>query len=77
MTENIIVVALVAIATIGVVSLYGNNLRALFGAAAGNLAGVQGANNGTTAGTGQVEKGLGDFAQGGGADTNRANRRER
>ena len=39
MTEYIIIVALIAIAAIGVVSLYGDNIRMLFAAEANALAG--------------------------------------
>lgn len=39
MTEYIIIVALIAIAAIGVVSLFGDNIRKLFGASAQALAG--------------------------------------
>jgi Flp pilus assembly pilin Flp len=39
MTEYIIVVALIAIAAIGVVTMFGGNMRALFGAATAALAG--------------------------------------
>lgn len=39
MTEYIIIVALVAIAAIGVVTLFGDNIRALFGASADALHG--------------------------------------
>jgi Flp pilus assembly pilin Flp len=39
MTEYIIVVALIAIAAIGVVSLFGDNIRDLFGASGNALAG--------------------------------------
>ncbi len=41
MTEYIIIVALIAIAAIGVITLFGDNIRALFGAAADATAGVQ------------------------------------
>ena len=41
MTEYIIIVALIAIAAIGVVTLFGNNIRALFGMSADSLAGEQ------------------------------------
>jgi Flp pilus assembly pilin Flp len=41
MTEYIVIVGLVAIAAIGVVTVFGDNVRALFGAAAGGLAGQQ------------------------------------
>jgi Flp pilus assembly pilin Flp len=39
MTETAIIVALVAIATIGVVGLFGNNIRSLFGGSSDSLAG--------------------------------------
>ncbi len=39
MTEYIIIVALIAIAAIGVITLFGNNIRKLFGASAEALAG--------------------------------------
>jgi len=39
MTEYIIIVALIAIAAIGVITLFGNNIRRLFGASADALAG--------------------------------------
>lgn len=39
MTEYIIIVALIAIAAIGVVGLFGDNIRALFGASADALQG--------------------------------------
>ena len=41
MTEYIIIVALIAIAAIGVVSLFGDNIRALFATSANALAGVE------------------------------------
>ena len=41
MTEYVIVVALVAVAAIGVVTVFGNNIRELFGASASALAGVE------------------------------------
>ncbi len=43
MTEYIIIVALIAIAAIGVVTLFGNNLRKIFGVANDALAGEQSA----------------------------------
>jgi pilus assembly protein Flp/PilA len=43
MTEYIIIVALIAIAAIGVVSLFGDNIRALFGTSANALAGNEAA----------------------------------
>lgn len=39
MTEYIIIVALIAIAAIGVITLFGDNIRALFGMSANALAG--------------------------------------
>lgn len=39
MTEYIIIVALIAIAAIGVISLFGNNIRNLFGMATDSLSG--------------------------------------
>ncbi len=41
MTEYIIIVALIAIAAIGVITLFGDNIRALFGAAADATSGEQ------------------------------------
>ena len=43
MTEYIIIVALIAIAAIGVVTLFGDNLRKIFGTANDALAGEQNA----------------------------------
>ena len=43
MTEYIIIVALIAIAAIGVVSLFGDNIRKLFGASVKALNGQEGA----------------------------------
>jgi Flp pilus assembly pilin Flp len=42
MTEYIIIVALIAIAAIGVITLFGNNIRKLFGMSADALAGQDG-----------------------------------
>jgi pilus assembly protein Flp/PilA len=39
MTEYIIIVALIAIAAIGIITLFGDNIRKLFGASAQALAG--------------------------------------
>jgi Flp pilus assembly pilin Flp len=41
MTEYIIIVALIAIAAIGVITLFGDNIRKLFGASADALAGEE------------------------------------
>jgi Flp pilus assembly pilin Flp len=45
MTEYIIIVALIAIAAIGVITLFGDNIRKLFGASAAALAGESSVNN--------------------------------
>lgn len=41
MTEYIIIVALIAIAAIGVITIFGDNVRALFSASANALAGEE------------------------------------
>lgn len=41
MTEYIIIVSLIAIAAIGVVTLFGDNIRKLYGAAADGIAGEE------------------------------------
>jgi pilus assembly protein Flp/PilA len=45
MTEYIIIVALIAIAAIGVITLFGDNIRKLFGASAAALAGNSAVSN--------------------------------
>lgn len=45
MTEYIIIVALIAIAAIGVITVFGNNLRVLFSNSANALAGNEEATN--------------------------------
>lgn len=45
MTEYIIIVALIAIAAIGVITLFGDNIRKLFGASAAALAGEASVDN--------------------------------
>jgi pilus assembly protein Flp/PilA len=69
MTEYILLVALVGIASIGIVSLYGNNLRALLGASSNALAGSSNERN-TAAKASGTRKTLNDFGvvQGGGSD---------
>ena len=66
MTEYIIIVALIAIAAIGVITLFGNNIRRLFGASADALAG--GTNVTPTTGTAteahKQTKTLKSFAEG-------------
>ncbi len=51
MTEYIIIVALIAIAAIGVVTMFGQNIRALFGAATTALSGNTAVSAQTTADT--------------------------
>ena len=66
MTEYIIIVALIAIAAIGVVSLFGDNIRALFATSANALAGNENAKHGLddTGGKKFAEhKGLKNFAE--------------
>jgi Flp pilus assembly pilin Flp len=49
MTEYLIIVALIAIAAIGVVTVFGSDIRQLFNATTNSLSGGQGANNSVTA----------------------------
>ena len=64
MTEYIIIVALIAIAAIGVVTVFGNNIRALFGAADSALSNKPG-NPATADGQKQAKKAdLKNFANG-------------
>jgi len=64
MTEYIIVVALVAIAAIGIITLFGNNLRKLFGSSAEALAGNETVvNTGQTAQRQLQEKNLASFGE--------------
>jgi Flp pilus assembly pilin Flp len=52
MTEYIIVVALIAIAAIGIITLFGDNIRRLFGMSADALAGDDGIANRNQSGAG-------------------------
>jgi Flp pilus assembly pilin Flp len=62
MTEYIIIVALIAIAAIGVITLFGNNIRKLFGASAEALAGNEDVKNtGQTANQQLQRKNLQNF----------------
>jgi Flp pilus assembly pilin Flp len=62
MTEYIIIVALIAIAAIGIITLFGNNIRKLFGASAEALAGAETVENtGQTADTQLQRKSLSNF----------------
>lgn len=67
MTEYIIIVALIAIAAIGVVSIFGDNIRALFGASADALAGNEQRQVGTQelqmGAAQEAHKNLKDFSQ--------------
>ncbi|WNG35574.1 hypothetical protein F0U60_19200 [Archangium minus] len=56
MTEYIIIVALIAIAAIGVITLFGNNIRKLFGASAAALAGNENVTSNGSSATRQLEK---------------------
>ncbi|MFY0524361.1 hypothetical protein ACN28I_14705 [Archangium gephyra] len=56
MTEYIIIVALIAIAAIGVITLFGNNIRKLFGASAEALAGEENVSNTGEKATRQLQK---------------------
>ncbi len=67
MTEYVVIVALVAIGTIGIVSLFGDNLRGLVGASADSLAGSGAvAPAGGTTAPGMTEKNLSTFGMQGG-----------
>jgi Flp pilus assembly pilin Flp len=64
MTEYIIVIALIAIAAIGIATLFGNNIRKLFGASAEALAGNEAVQNtGQTANRQLQEKNLASFGE--------------
>ena len=56
MTEYIIIVALIAIAAIGVITLFGNNIRKLFGQSADALAGNANVTNDADARKQELEK---------------------
>ncbi len=63
MTEYIIIVALIAIAAVGVVTLFGNNIRKMFGASANVLAGQDTANDRNQSNKTLNEKKIGNFSQ--------------
>ncbi|MDP1828671.1 MAG: hypothetical protein Q8L48_39240 [Archangium sp.] len=64
MTEYIIIVALIAIAAIGVITLFGDNIKALFGMSADALAGDTQVEKRTSKSQGKLEKKkLTDFAK--------------
>jgi pilus assembly protein Flp/PilA len=63
MTEYIIIVALIAIAAIGVITIFGDNIRALFGMSADALSGVEAVSNRTKSSNSSKEnKKMKDFA---------------
>jgi pilus assembly protein Flp/PilA len=63
MTEYIIIVALIAIGTIGVVSVFGDNIRKLFGTSANALNGQAAADTGTSSPDSRMmEKNIVNFA---------------
>lgn len=64
MTEYIVIVALIAVAAIGVVTVFGDNVRQLFATAAGGLAGEASTDSGARAADSQVRqsRSLKDFA---------------
>ena len=69
LTEYILIVALVAIASIGVVSKFGNNIRAIFGVSADAIAGVQDApSRATLSSRDQENKTMGTIGKGHRAD---------
>lgn len=65
MTEYIIIVALIAIATIGIITLFGDNIRRLFSMSADALAGASDIANSNSigAGTNMEKKKMLDFAK--------------
>ena len=63
MTEYIIIVALIAIAAIGVVTIFGDNIRKIFGASVNALANQATSNTGAKgAGVSSVHRNITDFA---------------
>lgn len=63
MTEYIIIVALIAIAAVGVITLFGNNIRKMFGASANVLAGQDTGNDRNQSNKTLNEKKIGNFAE--------------
>lgn len=62
-TEFMVMVALVAIATIGIVTLFGDNIRGLFGNSSDNLGGEETENDSRSSSAVATEKSMEDFAQ--------------
>lgn len=67
-TEYIIIVALLAIATIGVIGFYGSNLRQLFGGSSESLAGKDRVANAGNHDQGDHHKALSTFGQNAGSE---------
>jgi Flp pilus assembly pilin Flp len=63
MTEYIIIVALIAIAAVGVVTLFGNNIRKMFGASANVLQGTNAANDRNTSSKELNSKSIQNFGE--------------
>ncbi len=63
MTEYIIIVALVAIGAIAVVTIFGDNIRALFGTSANALTGDPNTLQGTQATDEETDKDLANFGE--------------
>lgn len=65
MTEYVIMVSLIAVATIGVITLFGDNIRKVFGAASDSIAGNDNVANRAVASTqGAIEnKSMRNFAE--------------
>ena len=61
MTEYIIIVALVAIASIAVVTIFGNQIRSLFSDSVQELQGNQASHTSGGDSTGQIDKTIKDF----------------
>jgi Flp pilus assembly pilin Flp len=63
MTEYIIIVALIAIAAVGVVTVFGNNIRSLFGASAKVLSGADAKNEAKAAPAATLKKNMKNFGE--------------
>jgi len=63
MTEVVIIVALIAIATIGVATIFGDDIRALFGISSDTLAGETSVNRARQDPQGLEKKNLGSFGE--------------
>lgn len=65
MTEYILIVALIGISAIGVISVFGRDVRELFSTATGAMAGNTNVSNGAIRATVNENKGLKGFGQSG------------